>query len=160
MLVVSDATPVNILVRLGYIHVLPRVFGRVIVPPAVIAELTDEGASEILRDWATHLPDWVTVVAPTLPVPDHGLGPGETEALALAVELAADKVLIDEYRARRLAVKMGLTVTGTLGILETSHVAGLLDLSVAVRALLQTDFRISVPLVNDLLRRNNLPPLP
>jgi predicted nucleic acid-binding protein len=160
VLVVSDATPLNILCRLGHVWVLERIFGAVMVPPAVVDELTAPGAPEPVRERASSPPDWVHVVAPTPPFGDFALDPGETEALALAIELRATNILIDERRARRTASQLGLKVTGTVGILETAHRAGLIHLSSAIAALVKTDFHVSRSLLDDTLRRNNLPPLP
>lgn len=51
MVVVSDTTPLNILIRIELIDLLPSLFGDVIVPPAVIAELRHVNTPSMIREW-------------------------------------------------------------------------------------------------------------
>jgi predicted nucleic acid-binding protein len=111
MLVVSDTSPLTALLLAGRHNLLRDIFDRVVIPPAV--------QNELLRVHAS-LPVWIEVIAPR-GIPDSvaaaGLDAGETEAIALALELLPDAVLIDERLGRRLAVQHGLQVTGLLGFL-------------------------------------------
>jgi predicted nucleic acid-binding protein len=129
MIVVSDTTPLNYLILIDATSVLPPLFGRVYAPPAVMQELLDPRGPQSVRAWAGSPPGWLTVQAPTqvdetLP---KGLHKGEVEAIALACELAAAWVLIDERKASREAERLGLRVAGTLGILEEAGARDLLD---------------------------------
>jgi len=100
----------------------------VIVPPAVVAELA-EG-----RALGMNLPDltlfnWVTVRRPVseLAVPlVTSLGPGETEALMLALESGKEVVVLDDGLGRRVAETLGLRLKGTLGLLLDAKQAGLI----------------------------------
>jgi hypothetical protein len=115
---VSNTSPLQYLHQADVLDLLPRLYDRVLVPTAVIAEL-EEG-----RARGVALPDvgslsWVSVVDPPAPeilplAPD--LGPGERSALAVA---AARRLLVilDDALARRHAGLLGLRCTGTLGIL-------------------------------------------
>ena len=112
MIVVSDTSPVTALLTIAQADLLRQLFGEVIIPTAVQAEL--------LR---THpvLPDWLRVHAPK----DGGkagfyaqsVDRGEAEAIALAEELHADHLLIDERKGRRLAQQQGVPVVGLLGVI-------------------------------------------
>jgi len=82
------------------------------------------------------------------------LGPGEREAIALALELKATQLLIDDRAARRIALQRGLLITGTLGILEQAAAKGLLDLSVVMKRLSNTNFRISTGVVREMMERD------
>lgn len=119
MIVVSDASPIVALHHLGHVEVLTSLFGEVLVPPAVVAELA-AGAPK----WRpVHVADYpfIIVRAPTNSVRvmhlRRRLDPGESEALTLAVELGARLVLIDERAGRAAAESLGLVYTGTLGVL-------------------------------------------
>jgi predicted nucleic acid-binding protein len=121
MLVVADTSPINYLVLLEQTAVLPALYTRVLLPPAVVRELRDAEAPEAVRAWTANLPTWCEVRRPALQegteVLAH-LGAGEREAIALAQELRADFLLIDEEDGRRVALSRALTVTGTRGVLE------------------------------------------
>lgn len=111
MIVVSDTSPLTALLKIGRADLLRLLFGEVIIPPAVHAEL--------LHDHPV-LPAWLEVRSPLhiLPavVAAH-LDSGETQALSLALELHADTVLMDERLGRRVAKSLGLIPAGVLGCL-------------------------------------------
>lgn len=81
------------------------------------------------------------------------LDPGERAAIALAIAVHAEGLLIDEYEGRQEAEHRGLPVTGTLGILGVAHRAGLLDFETALAQLRLTNFYISDVVVNGLRER-------
>ncbi|MDB6117481.1 MAG: hypothetical protein JWO08_1262 [Verrucomicrobiaceae bacterium] len=110
MVVISDTSPLTALLLAGREEWLRALFDRVVIPPAVQREL--------LRAH-TALPSWIEVVAPSaIPnsVREAELDAGETEAIAVALELQPDMLLIDERLGRRLAIRHGLPVTGLLGL--------------------------------------------
>jgi predicted nucleic acid-binding protein len=153
MIVVSDAGPINYLVLIGYVEVLPRLFGQVIIPLTVYEELTRPLTPALVREWMQAKPDWLEVrAAPQLIV--SGLDPGETEALSLAIAIKADLMLIDERKGRAVAAEHMLKVIGTLGILALAADAGILDLSEAIERLRQTVFQIKDSLVEAALERD------
>jgi uncharacterized protein len=111
------------------VELLHALFGEVLVPPAVAAEL-EQPRSRFSPIFLQGLV-FVRIVAPR----DHAvvenllltIGPGEAEALALTVEVHANAVLIDEAAGRALARQRGLLPLGVLGILLRSN-RTLLDL--------------------------------
>ena len=109
--------PVNYLLVLGYIELLPRLYGQIILPESVHWELLDEGGSERVGQWARSLPPWVAIRRPagTAMQPATRLHRGEADAIALAEELNASLVLMDDAAGVRFALARGLTITGTLG---------------------------------------------
>lgn len=127
MIVVSDTTPLNYLILTESAHVLPALFGRVYVPTAVLTELSHARSPEAVQAFASSPPEWLTVQDPARTDPASRLGAGETAAIALAEELKADWVLMDERKGSREAQGRGLRVAGTLTILEEAGAKGLLD---------------------------------
>jgi predicted nucleic acid-binding protein len=95
VIVVADTTPLQYLILIQHEHILPALYGRVVVPPAVIAELSRDETPQPVRDWLKSAPEWLEVRGPRevgrSSVP---LGAGELEAIALAEELRADALLI------------------------------------------------------------------
>jgi predicted nucleic acid-binding protein len=59
MQVVSDTSPINYLLQIDGIGILPDLYGRIVVPNAVIAELGDAESPDVVRNWAARPPDWV-----------------------------------------------------------------------------------------------------
>lgn len=155
MIVVSDTSPLNYLVLISAIDVLPQLFGDVRVPPAVIDELQHPATPTTVKSWAMKLPDWVTVTAPSGRVAlDPSLDPGEAEAIALAVELGAVAILVDEKRGRRVAATQGLTALGTITVLELAAEQGLIRLGDAFDALKCTTFHITPAILDAALARD------
>src|SRR5688572_18657505 len=115
IVVVADTSPINYLVLIGRIEVLSVLFEQVLIPKTVEQELLRPEAPANVRAWISNLPRWAVVRSAHQIVP-LDLDPGETEAIALAKEVGAYAVLLDEGDARRVAKDQGLNVAGTLGI--------------------------------------------
>jgi predicted nucleic acid-binding protein len=151
MIVVSDTSPLHYLVLIDQVHVLPALFGRVLTTPLVVAELGRREAPDKVRQWLAQTPDWLEIQSPHSVPNVSRLGPGETEAIALAQELQADTLLIDERDGAKFARAQGMFVTGTLGVLQTGARRGLVSLADALTALRGTSFRYSAALFDELL---------
>jgi len=148
VIVISDATPLHYLAAIGGLDWLPAIFGQVVCPPEVLAECLHEHAPASLRAWAASTPSWLRITpvseaARVLPL-EVRLDAGETAALCLAREIHADLLLLDERRGRAVAARLGLAVTGTLGVLVEAGLRGLTDFEAALTRLTTlTNFRVS-----------------
>jgi predicted nucleic acid-binding protein len=111
MIVVSDTSPVTALITIGKVELLRGLFAEILIPESVRAELLRSHSS---------LPEWLQTrhVSNANAVADFAklVDPGEAEAIALAKELNADHLLIDERKGRRLAQAEGIRVIGLVGI--------------------------------------------
>jgi predicted nucleic acid-binding protein len=153
MIVVADTSPINYLILIGEIDVLASLYGRVIIPLAVHEELTRSRAPAAVRSWIANRPSWIEVQSPSAG-PDSSLArldAGERQAIALAQELSADQLIVDELLGRREAERRGISVIGTIGVLREAAENGLLDLRKAVERLSQTSFHISPAILAALL---------
>ena len=145
--VVSDASPLIALQEIGQLGLLEAIFGTVLIPTAVAREAqTVERLS------------WMVERTPTSPlapaVVQAGLGPGETESICLALELSADRVLLDDLPARSLAHRLNIPLIGTLGILLAAKRRGLIPtIHEPIDTLRRGGFRVANDLYEDLLRR-------
>ena len=156
-LVVSNASPLITLAKIGQFDLLEKLFGRIIIPQAVFNEVVihsagGPGASE------TNLANWIEVrqAADNLAVAvlQENLGAGESEAIVLAQTVGATLVLLDDALARRKAERVGLTAVGTLGVLLMAKQAGLIEAAKPpLAALRQTDFRVSARVLDEVLAR-------
>lgn len=152
MIVVSDTSPIRYLVLIRAIDVLQSLFGELLIPPTVAAELSHPKAPVPVRDWFQSAPTWVKVRAPLKVDPIDRLDPGELEAISLALELDADRLLVDDNAGRRAAKRLGISAVGTLAILDLAGKQGLLDFPKSLRELeSNTNFRISRSLRDRLL---------
>jgi predicted nucleic acid-binding protein len=156
MLVVSDASPLNYLVRIGHECVLPALFSRVLVPVEVARELSQPGTPEIVRAFIRQEHDWLEIAALNTPIEVTGIHVGEAAAIGLARERGAEAILVDDRDARRVATSLGLPVIGTLGVLRGAAERDLIRLESALASLLATDFRVSGQLIDQVLAEHRL----
>ena len=156
MLVVSDTSPLRELSGIGQLELIPALYGTVLVPPAVVAELSVPVAGFPLLSPANcpflrpQAPTDVLRVA-SLRV---GLDAGEAEAIALAIETRAEALLMDERKGRRVAAELGIRRIGILGILSAAKSRGLVpELRPLVERLVgPVGFRVSPVLVARFLQ--------
>ena len=142
MIIVADTTPIHYLILIGEIEVLKELFGRVIIPQAVFDELHRDRTPPLVRGWMDSAPAWLEVKSASLSLTDvaKSLGKGEREAIALAMELKVDALLLDDKRAKNEARRRNIPVITILNILETAAERGWLELPDAVARLRQTNF--------------------
>jgi predicted nucleic acid-binding protein len=121
--VVADTSPIHYLALIGESELLPALYGRVLIPESVVIELAHAHTPEAVKRWIGSRPAWLEVLRPTLPSPDvmPHLDRGERDALLLALETKADLVLMDERDGVEEAARLGLTATGTLGVLDRAE---------------------------------------
>jgi predicted nucleic acid-binding protein len=121
----------------------------------VLAELKHPLAPKPVRDWAVNAPSWVEVLSPKGNVILGQLDLGESEAIALAAEVHADVVLMDEQAGRQEAIRRGMRVAGTLSVLDEAEQAGLVDFDNAVADLQKTSFRVSRAVLAEIRARRS-----
>jgi predicted nucleic acid-binding protein len=135
--VVVDTTPIIALSLAGRLDLLQTLYRQVVIPPAVRSELEAGGER---RPGAAELAaaSWIETVG----LEDPGraelladLNRGEAEVIALAQERRARLVIIDERLGRLHAQRLGLPVTGTLGLVLRAKADGLVP---AVRPIVET----------------------
>ncbi len=150
MIVVADTSPINYLVLIAQIDLLAELYTRILIPPAVLAELKHPSAPKPVRDWVDNTPMWLEVLSPKSSLILPKLDLGETEAIALATELHADVVLIDDQAGRQEALCRGLKVAGTLSVLDEADQAGLVIFDDVVAQLRKTSFRVSQAVLSEI----------
>jgi len=141
---VSDTSPICYFARLGLLDLLRELLGRVRVPPAVVDEI-DNGRALIpdLPDLRTI--DWVSIESGSLrEISSIQLGPGETEALALAGSFSDVCLLLDDFQAREQAAEKGIPVRGTLALLVMAKERGFIqEVRPLIGRLEEMGFRLS-----------------
>ena len=157
-LVVADTSPLNYLVLIEQVEILPALFEKVFVPQIVRHELQHSEAPESVRRWIAEPPSWVEIVPagrdsdePTL----LHLDDGERAAIQLAIRIGAELLPIDDRDGVNAARRKGFAVTGTLGILDLAANRGLIRLNDAVDRLRNTSFRCRPDVLDALLARHS-----
>lgn len=153
MIIVSDTSPLRYLVEIDAIDVLPKMFGTVYTTPTIVEELKFAHFPEAVRTWAASLPAWLIVVSPREALAEAAkIHAGEAEAIALALEKHADRLLIDDDDAKRFAKSLNLRPLGTLAVLAVAAELGHIRLPDAIERLLRTRFRVTRELIDRFLR--------
>lgn len=158
MIVVSDTTPVISLMKAGQLELLRQLFGVVYIPEAVYRELTDNEAffeevrmvQECEFFYVQKVDNGKSV---TILQSFTGLDAGESEAIILADEIHSDVLLMDEHKGRQVAKRLGITITGTIGILTQAFDEGMLtkkDVEKCIERLKECGIRISEKLYQRL----------
>lgn len=120
---VSDSSTLIHLAKIGRLHLLFEFHNNILIAPAVWREVVQEG-----REWPGSAEveegrqsGWIDVVAPSnqslIRFLQKDLHVGESETIALAVELNSEVVFLDESEARKTAAIYGLNISGVIGIL-------------------------------------------
>jgi len=143
--IITDTSCFSLLRKLDSLEILHELFSGVVTTPEIAAE------------FKFPLPNWVEVRE----VSNKSLqqeylkfiDPGEASAIALAAEISYDYLILDDADARRFAEKLGLPVTGTIGLLVIAKYQGLiLLLRPYFDRIQQTNFHISAALLERVLR--------
>jgi predicted nucleic acid-binding protein len=154
-LVIADTGPINYLVLIGHIDLLATLFQKLILPSAVQRELDDRETPPSVRDWIANPPAWLEVhETPVRYLDDdslQGLDQGEQAAIALAVAINADLLLMDDREGVMVARNKGFVVTGTLGVLNLAARRGLINLADSFARLKRTNFRYRQQIMDALL---------
>lgn len=157
MIVVCDSTVLIGLSRIGKLDLLRDVFSQIFIPEEVFKEVAGKGRNRP-GSKSIRRADWIKVKE----VKDKSqqafllgmLDKGEAEVLSLAKESKADLILLDEVKARKMAVIAGFDVMGLLGLCILAKSLGLLDrIGPLIEELKKKNFRISDRVVSAVLKK-------
>jgi len=134
--VIADAGCFIILSNISELDLLQKVYIKIITTP------------DIAHEYGESLPEWVIIKSPSdfqkQQILELQIDKGEASAIALALELPGSLIILDDLQARLLAVRLGIIITGTTGVLVKAKLKGIIS---SIKPLLskikQIDFRIS-----------------
>lgn len=147
-IVISDTSTLIIFQKINELNILKQVYGELITTP------------EIAEEFGEKLPDFITVKSVTdekyKRFLETQLDRGEASAIALAVEFEDVTLLLDDLKARKLALKLNLKTTGALGVIHKAKQMSIIPkVKPLIDKLLLTNFRISNNIVDEILKLNN-----
>ena len=134
--IISDTSCFIILTNIQELGLLQKIYGEVVT------------TIEVVTEYGEPLPNWVQIKSASdkysQQILELQLDKGESSAIALALETPECVVIIDDFKARKVAQHLGLNITGTLGVTIKAKLQGLIP---SVKPLLnkikKTDFRVS-----------------
>jgi predicted nucleic acid-binding protein len=159
MIIISDTTPIRYLVEIEKAHILEELFGKIIIPEKVFLELQGRRTPPKVIAWIQAHPDWIEIrhADTSLVTTQKKIGPGEIEAFALALELKADAVLLDDKDATTEAERLHIEVIATFNILESAAEKNLIDLPATIQEMQSTSFRLPPQqLIDEMLERDRI----
>ncbi len=153
--VLINTSPIQYLYQTNTLNLLFNLYGEIILPQSVVNELTDGIYLGVVLPNLNSLP-WINIKKAQsrniLPLVTD-LGAGEREALALAIEINDSLLVLDDNLARRYASLLGLSFTGTLGVLLKAKQEGfLLEIKPILDQLDSLNFRLSKSTRNSVLK--------
>jgi predicted nucleic acid-binding protein len=137
--IISDTSCFIVLSKIGQLNILQQLFGNVITTP------------EIADEFGERLPNWVEIIV----VKDKHkqqlfevqIDRGESSAMALSLEMENSLLIIDDYKARKLAKTLNISYTGTIGIIILAKHKGIISsIKPILEKIKETNFRISAEL--------------
>jgi predicted nucleic acid-binding protein len=137
--IISDTSCFIILSNIGELNLIQKVYGQIIT------------TIEIATEFGEQLPDWVSIHQVTdkyrQQLLEMQIDKGESSEIALALETPDCTIILDDYKARKIADQLGLHFTGTIGVIVKAKLNGVIP---SIKPLLSkirlTDFRLSVEL--------------
>lgn len=144
--ILSDASCLILLEKIGELHLLQTVFGKIIITQAIADE-----------DGLT-LPKWISIQNPLdqnyQKILETSVDKGEASAIALAVEIIDCLLIIDDLKGRNLAESLGIKITGTFGIIIEAKLSGKISsVKPYLAKISQTNFRFSEKLEKLILAK-------
>lgn len=146
--IISDTSCFIILSKIGALELLHKVYGEIIT------------TIDIAIEFGETLPNWVEI----RPVNDISkqqllelqIDKGESSAIALALEIPNSTIILDDYKARKIASKLGLNFTGTIGVIIKAKQKGIIaSIKPILDKIKLNNFRISIEIELQALKEAN-----
>lgn len=143
--VIADTSCFILLKNINELDLLHETYGQIVTTPEIVAE------------YSMVLPDWVQVVAvlnsDKQQLLELQIDKGESSAIALAIETPNSNIILDDYKARKIAMQLGLDVTGTVGVIIKAKLKGIIpSIKPILEKIRQTNFRLSADVENQALK--------
>ena len=134
--IISDTSCLIVLSSINELELLQKTYGQILTTLEVAAEFGEP------------LPDWIEIKSPLDKLRQQSLeiqiDKGEASAIALALEIPESILILDDNKARGIAKKLGLEITGTIGVIIKAKLKGVIpSIKPILIKIRNTDFRLS-----------------
>ena len=142
--IISDTSCFIVLTNIGELNLLHKVYGSIVT------------TIDIAIEFGEPLPDWVIIEKVTdkyrQQLLEMQIDKGESSAIALALETPDSTVILDDYRARKIAEQLGVNYTGTIGVIIKAKINGAIpSIKPILAKIKETDFRLSTDIERQAL---------
>jgi predicted nucleic acid-binding protein len=142
--IISDTSCLIVLSNIGELQLLQKIYSSIIT------------TKEVAEEFSEALPFWIEVKSATSKyyqqILEIQIDKGEASAIALALEIPNCILILDDLKARKIATHLGLTITGTIGVLIKAKLQGhLTSIKPSLEKLSKLNFRISDDLIKAAL---------
>lgn len=146
--VISDTSTLILFAKIDRFNLLKKVYGELITTP------------EIASEYGEKLPDWIVIKSAAdkkyQRFIETQVDRGEASAIALASEYDNALLLVDDLKARKLANKLEIKITGALGIIHKAKQLNIInEVKPLIEDLIKTDFRIANSIIEEILELND-----
>lgn len=146
--IISDTSCLIVLSKIGAFELLQKVYGQIIT------------TSDIAKEFGESLPEWVIIKEVVdifkQKILELQIDKGESSAIALAIEMTDCTLILDDFKARKIAQQLGLTITGTIGVIVKAKLEGkIASITPYLEAIKSTNFRISAEIEQQALKEAN-----
>jgi predicted nucleic acid-binding protein len=144
-IIISDTSCFIILKNIGEFHLLQKLYSKITT------------TIEIATEFGEPLPEWIEILSvkskDTQRLLEMQIDKGESSAIALALEISDSLLILDDIKARKVATQLGLSITGTLGIIIKAKLEGIIPSVIPIlNKIKQTDFRLSNEVESQVLK--------
>ena len=142
--IISDTSCFILLDNINKFDLLRKLYGQVIT------------TNEIAKEFRKPLPDWIVIKEPKekqyQQVLELQLDKGEASAITLALDITNPVLILDDYKARRVAESLGFKITGTLGVIIKAKLEGhISSVKLILEGIKKTNFRFTPQLEQQVL---------
>ena len=146
--IISDTSCFIILTNIGELELLHKVYGQIVTTP------------EIATEYGEILPEWVEIATVKdkyrQQLLEMQIDRGESSAIALALETSDSTIILDDYKARKIADQLGIIFTGTIGVIIKAKLNGIIpSIKPLLEKIKQTDFRLPADIELQALKEAN-----
>ncbi len=143
--IVSDTSCFIILTNIGELDLLRKTYGQIVT------------TIEVATEFGQTLPDWVELKSAAdktrQQILELQIDKGEASAIALALEIPDSTIILDDFKARKIAEHLGLEITGTIGVIIKAKLQGILpSIKPYLEKIHTTDFRITKEIEQQALK--------
>ena len=146
--IIADTSCFIILTKIGELELLQRVYGQIVTTP------------DIATEYGETLPEWVELLSVkdkySQQLLEMQIDKGESSAIALALETPNSTIILDDYKARKIAQQLGLIITGTIGVIIKAKLNGIIpSIKPIIEKIKQTNFHLSAEIELQGLKQAN-----